>query len=207
MQILYDNFEYAQMLIDIANKYPTYYAWGAIGAPVDYKNNRSRYNVPKAPNGSFLFDCSGFVYKAIPLGWYGDPNRVYGGADPAKYPELYNCNDILSICTSVSDDFSDIEVSEVLYMSGHVGLYIGGGKCVESTSAWTCGCLFSEVQNCGIDTGLPYKRKWLKHGKMPFIKYLKNPVDPVNPDKVQLEQEKIDQIRGLLDELEAIIHD
>lgn len=203
MQILYNNREYTQALSDIATKYPTYYALGAIGAPVDYKNNRSRYNVPKAPNGSFLFDCSGFVYKAIPLGWYGDPNRVYGGADPAKYPELYNCNDILSICTSVSDDFSDIEVGEVLYMSGHVGLYIGNGRAVECTSKWINGCLFSEVQNCGINTGLPYKRTWLKHGKLPFVDYVAAPVPTPDTDKEV--NDILENMKKEIDRLEALL--
>jgi len=208
MDILCTNHEYVTKLINIAKSYSTYYAWGAFGAPASYKNNKERYKVPNAPDSAFLFDCAGFVYKAVPWGWYGDHQRVYGGAGyPSKPGEKYyelNTNDILSICSEVSTDFSKIEAGEVLWMSGHVGLYISDGKCVECTSKWDNKCLFSEVTNCGIQTGLPYKRTWTKHGKMPFLKYVN--VDPVNPDNVQLEQEKIDEIRKSLNELEVLIH-
>lgn len=197
MQILYNNSEYVQKLVSIAKKEKTVYGWGAIGAPASYGNNKSRYKVPNAPDDSFIFDCSGFAYKALPLGWYGDHNRVYGGADPARYPELYNCNDILSMCSAVSDDFSKILPGEVLYMSGHVGLYIGNGKAVECTSAWKGGCLFSEVQNCNIDTGLQYKRTWLKHGRLPFVSY-SEPTPAPTPDNGEIKEELTDLSEKLL---------
>lgn len=170
MEILYKNHEYIAELLKIYNNFVTYYAWGAIGSPAN-KKNRERYNVPNAPEESFLFDCSGFAYKALPLGWYGDRKRVYGGADPAKYPELYNCNDIISICPYSSSDFSDILPGEVLYMKGHVGIYIGDGKAVECTSKWDNCVLISQVTNIDSGLNMPYKRKWLRHGRLPFIDY------------------------------------
>jgi len=207
MRIIFTNEQYAANLVTIARDQDTVYGWGAIGSPASYGNNRSRYNVPYAPDGSFIFDCSGFVYKAIPLGWYGDQKRVYGGADPAKNPELYNCNDILSMCSDVSSDFSNIMVGEVLYMKGatcgHVGLYIGNGQAVECTTDFTGGCVITEVKNCGIDTGIPYKRTWLKHGKLPFLNYIE-PAPVPDTDK-QAQIDKINEIRKNLDELEAML--
>lgn len=178
MEKMYQNLEYVNKLLDIQRNYKTYYAWGAIGSPAN-KKNRERYKVPNAPSDSFLFDCSGFAYKALPLGWIGDKNRTYGGADPGKDMDLFNCNDILSICDDVSSDFSRIQPGEVLYMSGHVGIYIGEGRAVECTSNWSNGVLISLVSNITTESG-EQKRKWLKHGKLPFVIYNKEEIaEPV----------------------------
>ena len=86
MEIMYTNEEYVRLLLDIYHNYSTYYAWGAFGAPAN-KKNRERYKVPDTLNpGTFLFDCSGFAYKAIPWGWCGDKNKTYGGASYNKIP-------------------------------------------------------------------------------------------------------------------------
>lgn len=181
MEILYSSVQYVQELLKVAKNYSTYYAWGAFGAPANEKN-KARYKVPKANANDFLFDCSGFAYRALPWGWCGDHSRVYGGAKyPVKGDDLYplTTGNICSICTDVSKDFSMIQEGEVLYMTGHVAIYIGAGMAVECTSKWTNGCLISEVTNCGINTGLPYKRKWLKHAKLPFVQYAEEPKEPI----------------------------
>lgn len=178
--ILWTVEQYTTMLLNIYRNYTTYYGWGAIGSPATAKN-KARYKVPKAPDGSFIFDCSGYVYKALPLGWKGDPNRVYGGADPSLYPELFNCNDILKFCSDVSSDFSEIVPGEVLYMKGHVGYYIGDGLALECTT-WknTNRVIMSNVTNVYKIDGHKYQRKWLKHGKLPFLEYpAKVKKDPV----------------------------
>lgn len=178
MDILYKNQEYADKLIEVGRRYASYYAWGAFGAPATTKN-KNRYKVPmKISPDTFLFDCSGFAYKALPWGWCGDSLKTYGGAIYKKIPELETSN-ILAICTDVSTDFSKILPGEVLYMKGHVGIYIGKGRAIECTSKWTCGILTSEVKNCKIATGLKYKRTWLKHAKLPFVEYSQIPAqDP-----------------------------
>ena len=169
--VLYDVEEYTTILMSIYRNYDTYYGWGAIGSPANARN-KARYKVPKAPDGSFIFDCSGYVYKAVPLGWVGDKNRTYGGADPSKYPELFNCNDILKYCNDVSDNFADIVPGEVLYMKGHVGYYIGDGLALECTTYKnTNRVIMSNVTNVYKINGHPYPRKWLKHGKLPFLRY------------------------------------
>lgn len=169
MDVLYKADEYVQKLLDIKNNYTTYYAWGAFGAPANAKN-KTRYKVPKAPADAFLFDCGGFVYKALPWGWCADRNKTYGGATYMKVPEVESTN-VIGICSDVSTDFSNIVKGELLYMKGHVGLYIGDGKAIECTSKWTRNVLISEVKNTKINTGLSYKRTWLKHGKLPFLDY------------------------------------
>ena len=172
MEILFNNYEYVAKLINIKDNFKTYYAMGAFGAPANDKMKK-RYKVPKAPEGSFLFDCSGFTYKAIPWGWNGDPTKVYGGAIYKKPGfEKLETNNILSICSDVAEDFTKISAGEVLYMKGHVGVYIGGGKAIECTSAGTNNVQISEVLNITKGAlGLPLQRKWLRYGKLPFILY------------------------------------
>ena len=173
MKILYNNEDYVKELLKIFNDYVTYYAWGAFGAPATEKN-KARYDVPDAPAISFLFDCSGFAYRALPWGWTGDRRKLYGGAVyPVKGDDLYplTTGDICSICTYVSSDFTNILPGEVLYMKGHVGIYIGDGKAIECTSAGEGGVQISQVKNISGSPKMKLSRKWLKHGRLPFISY------------------------------------
>lgn len=177
MRSLYNNLEYVNKLKAIKDSFKTYYALGAFGAPATEKN-KSRYKVPNAPSDAFLFDCSGFAYRALPWGWVGN-KRVYGGAVyPTQGDEFYplTTGDICSISLDVSKDFSKILPGEVLYMKGHVGIYVGDGVAIECTSAGTNNVQLSEVKNVGISTGLKLKRTWLKHAKLPFIEYMQNAI-------------------------------
>ena len=168
MEKLYDQKEYVFILLDLFENYKTYYAWGAFGSPANAKNRR-RYEVPDTVTPDhFLFDCSGFAYKAIPWGWCGDKTKTYGGATYNKYPLD---KPFMNVCEEISTDFSTIQVGEIVYMTGHVGCYIGDGKVLECTPAWDGGVQMSECQNVGIKTGLNKKRTWLSHGKLPFIIY------------------------------------
>ena len=173
MKILYSNEEYVSELLKIYNNYVSYYAFGAFGAPATEKN-KIRYKVPEAPDVSFLFDCSGFAYRALPWGWCGDRRRVYGGADyPKEGDDLYPLvtGDICSICTYVSSDFDEILPGEVLYMRGHVGIYIGDGKAIECTSKWDNCVQITQVKNVKKSPVMKKSRTWLRHGRLPFIDY------------------------------------
>jgi len=181
MQKIYKPSDYIEMLYDIRNL-NTYYGYGACGAPADYKytgrtykTNRERYNAPGAPAGSFLFDCAGFAYKAIPWGFRADQHKCYGGATwPAPgqpFSEL-DTNDVLSICTDVSEDFSNIRPSEVLYIPGHVGVYVGEGIALECTTGWNADeVIETVVLNVRKEDPFLNSRTWQKHGKLPFIDY------------------------------------
>lgn len=176
MDILYSNHEYVNELLKIYNTVKTYYAWGAFGAPANAKN-RKRYEVPDTLTpDTFLFDCSGFAYKALPWGWCGDKSKTYGGAQYNKYPLD---KPFPEIGIDITDDFSTIQPGEVVYMTGHVGVYIGNGKVIECTSAWDNCVMITECTNVGIDTGLKHKRKWLSHGKLPFVSYGQNGLLPI----------------------------
>lgn len=122
--------------------------------------------------GYFGFDCICLI-KSILWGFNGDLNDACGGA---KYgsnsvPDCGSEN-ILNYCSGVSTDFSKIEAGEVVWMPGHVGVYIGNGQVIESTPKWKNGVQYTSLAN------IPkYKignyRLWAKHGKLPWIEYLK----------------------------------
>lgn len=170
MEILCTAREYVAKLLAIKENYKTWYGWGAFGAPATAKN-KARYKEPDAPAGSFMFDCSGFAYKAIPWGWCGNYSKTYGGATYKKHPyEELDSHIIDTCCYDVSSDFSKIQIGELLYMRGHVGVYIGDGRAIECTSKWENGVLISDVDNI-FKGANKYHRKWLKHAKMPFLKY------------------------------------
>ena len=67
-----------------------------------------------------------------------------------------------SRCLERTDSMEKILPGEAVYMSGHIGVYVGNGKVVEST-------LTGKYDGVVI-TDLNY-RKWLGHGKLPWITY------------------------------------
>lgn len=73
-------------------------------------------------------------------------------------------------CSNLSSDFSKIEVGELLWTEGHVGIYIGNGLGVECTPKWENGVQITAVGNIGVKPGY-YTRTWSKHGKIPYASY------------------------------------
>ncbi len=86
------------------------------------------------------------MLKGILWGWSEDFNAIYGGATYASngVPDFGDGN-AMSYCTNVSSDMSNIEVGEWLWMSGHVGIYVGNGNVFECTMAWTKNVLVSKL--------------------------------------------------------------
>lgn len=166
--------DFINKAVDIAKNYKTLYVMGCFGAPMTPSNkkrytNNHEYNRQKsrtkminnANSNTFGFDCVCLI-KGILWGWNGNVNKTYGGA---KYkangvPDV-GANGILKYCTNVSTDFKNIIPGEIVWMDGHVGIYIGNSEVVECTPAWK-----NNVQITKLS-----KRKWLKHGKLKFIDY------------------------------------
>lgn len=174
LPVMFKYDEYIKKLLWICNNFMTYYGGGGWGCPANEKNKK-RFNAPNAPAGSFIFDCCGFAYKAIPWGWTGDYSKMYGGctfpvaSDPLRALDTMN---VASICSEpLSSDFTKILPGEVLYMKGHVAIYIGEGKAIECTSKWTHNVLISQVSNINSGLNMKYKRKWTSHGKLQIIDY------------------------------------
>ena len=174
----------ADKCIDIAKNYKTLYVMGAFGAPLNgdnvdryctnhtYNMQRERKSIIRslANKNYFAFDCSGLI-KGVIWNWSGDTSKTYGGA---KYEDGdlgdLSANAMIAACTDVSTNFSKIEVGEVVWLDGHIGVYIGNGLAVECTPRWANGVQITAVANIGKKAGYN-SRLWTKHGKLPYISY------------------------------------
>lgn len=172
--------EFVSKLKDIATNYKTLYVMGCFGSPMTDKNKKRftknhSYNksairksmIMDATADTFGFDCVCLI-KAVLWGWNGNKNHVYGGA-------TYKANGvgdmgadtmIRAYCKEVTSNFNKIDVGHIVWMDGHVGVYIGDGKVVECTPAFK-----NQVQITNLKG-----RGWEKHGKLRYIDYSKEQV-------------------------------
>ena len=163
MKTLYIKGGFGQVLTESRKK--------ALIKQYDY-NKKREAQIMAASNDTFAFDCCGLV-KGIIWGFKGDTKAVYGGAAYATngMPDTGE-KGILNMCTNLSDNMNNIEVGEFLYMTGHCGIYAGGGKVVESSPAWKNGVQVTDLA----------QRKWKTHGLLPQITY--NQISPVKKPAV-----------------------
>lgn len=175
--------EFVDKLKDIANNYKTLYVLGSIGSPMTATNKTryisqhcAHYNgrfdrkpmIQKATSDTFGFDCVCLI-KAVLWGWSGNQSHTYGGAAYGSngVPDV-GADEIILRCSDVSNNFSTIEVGELVWMKGHVGIYIGDGLAVECTPAWK-NCV--QITACNCYRSGYNRRNWTKHGKLPYIEY------------------------------------
>ena len=116
---------------------------------------------------TFGFDCVCLI-KGILWGWTGDRTKQYGGAVYCSngVPDV-GADGILKYCKDVSTNFANIQPGEVVWMSGHVGVYIGDGQVIECTPKWTNNVQYSNLGNLGYKDG--HSRMWKKHGILPWV--------------------------------------
>jgi hypothetical protein len=178
-----NNIEFVKKLKDIANNHKTLYVMGCFGAPMT-ETNKKRYIkhhpynqrqertkiINAATADTFGFDCVCLI-KGVLWGWDGNKNDIYGGADYAVngVPDI-DCDDMFTACSGKSSNFSNIEIGEAVWMDGHIGVYIGDGLAVECSPAWD-----NDVQITACNKSVPgyNRRNWTKHGKLPYITYVK----------------------------------
>ena len=178
--------ELAAACVDVAKNYKTLYVMGCFGAPMTttnkkrwierehygYNNKAARTKmINAASSDTFGFDCVNLI-KALLWGWNGDVNHVYGGV---KYqsngvPDI-NADQMIDVCKDVSTDFSGIQVGEVVWLKGHIGVYIGDGLVVECSPKWANKVQITAVQNIGAKAGYN-ARTWTNHGKLPYVEYV-----------------------------------
>lgn len=172
--------ELATACLNVANNYKTLYVMGCFGAPLTAKNKEryiqaNSYNqqasrkakIEAASADTFGFDCVCLI-KALLWDWTGNAGKTYGGATYCSNGVSdIGADQIINVCKDVSTNFSKIAVGELLWMKGHVGIYIGDGQAVECTPSWK-GCVqVTTVKNIKSGTG----HKWTKHGKLPYVSY------------------------------------
>lgn len=133
-----------------------------IGGQSYNQSSTRKKMINEAPDGTRAFDCSGLI-KSILWGYVGDETATGG----AKYgsngvPDL-SASGLINKCYGVSTDMSTVTPGEVVYMTGHIGVYVGGGYVIESSPKWKNGVQRTELT----------ARKWLKHGRLPYVEYAK----------------------------------
>lgn len=157
--------------IDLALSQPSYYKSGGWGKWDATKNK-------------WQWDCVCFI-KGILWGWNNDKTKPKGGG--AKYASngVPDCGteEIIKLCKNVSSDFSTLQVGEIVWMQGHVGVCIAQNTIAEATS-WKESKLFTT----GIDSkgtrsykGQKGTKLWKKHGFLPWIDYSQNPTPQPQP--------------------------
>lgn len=171
----------AEALTKIAKEYKTLYVSGCFGAPMTTAN-KARYSTNNSYNkqaartkliltasaDTFGFDCVCLI-KGVLWGWNGNVSDTYGGARyGSNGVQDIGEDQMFGLCTDVSENFNSIESGELLWMSGHVGVYIGDGLAVECTPSWKNGVQITAVNRTKIGYN---RRNWAKHGKLPYVNY------------------------------------
>lgn len=176
---------FTEKALKVAKNYKTLYVMGGFGSPLTKSNkkrfiNQNDYNkqarrkakINATDSKTFAFDCSGLI-KGILWGWSGSTLKTNGGA---KYGSNgvtdINANTMITskYCTGVSTDFKKIEVGEIVWTTGHVGIYVGNGLVVEATPSWEDKVQITGLKNLGAKEGYN-NRTWKKHGKLKYIDY------------------------------------
>lgn len=176
----------------LAESCKTLYVKGCFGAPMTAANkkrygsrsdNKNRVALINAASvDTFGFDCVCLIKAALGL-WNADKSKQYGGTQvnkeangisygPDHVPDV-GADGIVKYMQHVSTDFSNIIPGEVVWMSGHVGVYVGDGKVIECTPKWTNDVQYSNLGNLGYKTG--NWRTWTKHGRLPWVEYKSMP--------------------------------
>lgn len=189
MATVMTNTEFVKKLKDAATNHKTLYVMGCFGAPMnvtnkerytknhDYNKDATRTKMIKAASAdTFGFDCVCLI-KGILWGWAGDKSKIYGGAGYAVngVPDI-GADQMITKCSGISTDFTKIEPGEAVWMSGHIGVYIGDGLAVECTPKWENKV---QITACNCSKNGYNRRNWTKHGKLPYIKYETTPTQIV----------------------------
>lgn len=182
--------EFLATLKGIADNYKTVYMWGVFGSPVTekvisqkakqypawYTRKRQKIFEPLIGKGYFGFDCVGLI-KGVLWGWAGDHSKYHGGAIYAanNVPDI-SANMMIQRVDTIStagypSDFSKIVPGEVVWLEGHVGVYVGEGTVIECTPAWKNGVQITSCLNVYQDNRLDEARIWVKHGRLPYVDY------------------------------------
>lgn len=164
-------------------QHDTVYMLGTFGQPVSEaliqgKKNQlpnwytqRRINLFRSYIGKrFAFDCVGMI-KAVLWGWKGDMNASHGGCTYISngVPDIDESS-MIGMCSGVSTTFTGIEPGEVVWLQGHIGVYVGDNLVIECTPKWNNNVQYTGLGNLGGKSGYN-TRSWTKHGKLPWIDY------------------------------------
>lgn len=178
--------------LELACSSKTLYVSGCFGAPMNsankkrYSSNNS-YNrnsnrqamILAASSDTFGFDCCNLI-KGVIWGWNGNVNHVYGGAvyGSQGLPDIGEDALIMKCPDATDKNWSKIEIGEVVWIPGHIGVYVGDNTVIESSPKWKNGVQKSFLGN--VPNHQPGNtRVWTKHGHLPYIDYTRKEDAPV----------------------------
>lgn len=168
-----NNLEFVSKLKNIYLNYPNAYAKGCFGQmatdsfinqkksqyPTYYTASRTTH-LKALDDNTRLFDCVGLIKAVL----WGFPKISYCSN---KVPDLSD-QGIYDACINKSKDFSNIQIGELVWIKGHVGVYIGDNKCIECTLSWEGKVIISSM----VTDANYHKRTWTAHGRLPYIEYI-----------------------------------
>lgn len=124
--------------------------------PTIYKLGKfmNSYQIGKTGKKYLQCDCSGLIKGTL---WGYPQNGKYGNI----YPDV-NANDIINnYCYDVSSDFNNIQKGEFVWLTGHIGVYVGNNTVCECSPKWENGIQLTKLN----------ARNWKKHGKSKWLDY------------------------------------
>lgn len=166
-----NNKEFANKAIKLSKQTTAYmlgaFCWSATESNIKRLLNQYEENYNwlwKANNikeQGFIGDCIGII-KGLLWGFDFDMEKPYGGAIYCSngVPDI-DADTAIEMCSDVSNNFNNIQVGEVVWMSGHIGIVVSSTQVVECTPIWSCGVQITDLHGRG----------WQKHGKLPWIDY------------------------------------
>jgi len=176
--------DFTDRVKNIAQNHKTLYIMGCFGAPMTPANKKrysdnNAYNmnparremIMAASTDTFGFDAPCLI-KGILWGWCGDLSKTFGGAVYASngVPDI-GADNMIKVCLDVSSTgWNEMVPGEVVWLKGHIGIYIGDGLAVECTPKWANKVQITAVGNIGSKAG-GQGVTWTKHGKLPWINY------------------------------------
>lgn len=187
-----------EKVLDIVTNFKTCYLYGGTGqlvtnAIIDQKAKQlPSWYTPTRITGLkklvgktyYGFDCVNLI-KAILWGWSNGKQGVY----KSNTVQDTNANGFIKLCEDVSTDMSNIKPMELIWFDGHVGLYLGNGKCIE------CAPSLNKV----AITNMSYQGKWCKHGKLPWINYTEDKKRQLKLTTPYMRGDDVKELQALID--------
>lgn len=168
-------------------------------------DNEYPYNVGYWHGSHWTFDCLGFVHTLV-NGFSGDQSKLGGGAVMDSFVLLTTEESTLyDYCHDQSTNFKYKICGELLYMKGHVGLYVGDIKPFDDGRIFNVAeCCLNSFGGGGMltyvaDNGIRYNHKngstagyWTHHAKFNRINYITDTADVVIPNSDLLPADILD---------------
>ncbi|WP_187117086.1 hypothetical protein [Candidatus Stoquefichus massiliensis] len=112
-------------------------------------------------SGKYLLcDCSGLIKGIL----WGYPSA--GKYASNNVPDI-NADTMISRCSNVTTNFTKLQPGWLVWMKGHIGIYVGDGVVIESSPIWENGIQKTYCKGCGLSNRSHlHERKWSKCGRL-----------------------------------------